>query len=393
MDNSNNSNPGRVLVAHNVARHGCGGMARMLESIHTALEAFGWEIDYFTADNMPAKGCPRIQRYAFSWYARHHARNAFLQGKAYDIINIHEPSGTAVVFGKSLIGKPAVVAISHGLEQRYWEQRLSRQTSMSDVPGWRARIFFPITSLWQSRLTLRHADHILCVNEEDRSYLVHHLHCDAERITRVFPGAGPEFARVAARRYYDSSCNRILFSGTWIARKGIHQIVEAFVALAARHPSIQLGILGAGVSLARVLSDFPESLHPRIIVFPALSHADCAEVLLDCDIFILPSLFEGTPLSLIEAMSTGIPVITSAICGMKDVVEDGVNGLLVAPGDSKQIVSSVELVMADSNLRERLGRRAAHDATYKYTWRAAAELVNEVYSGLTVRRTCGACHA
>jgi glycosyltransferase involved in cell wall biosynthesis len=85
---------------------------------------------------------------------------------------------------------------------------------------------------------------------------------------------------------------------------------------------------------------------------------------------------------LIEAMCNGLPVITTATCGMKDVVEDGQNGLLISPGNSGQIVSSVELLMSDSSLRRRLGERASLDATRRFTWRAVAELVNTAYCSL-----------
>jgi glycosyltransferase involved in cell wall biosynthesis len=375
-------NSKRVLVAHNVIRGHWGGMARMMESVHNTLELFGWTIDYFTADNMPSACGPRLRRYSFPWHARRYAREAFRRGEPYDVINIHEPVGAAVVFQQSGLGRPAIVAMSHGVEQRYWELRLGENIPSPEPPTWKTRVLFPLTSLWQSQLTLRRADHVLCLNEEDRNYLSARFRIDPDRITRVFPGTGPEFSRVAAKRCYDRVKNRVLFSGTWIERKGIRQIVEAFSLLADRHPLLRLGILGAGVPASRVIADFPAHLHSRIAVLPPLSHADCAEVLLDYDVFLLPSFFEGTPLALIEAMCTGIPVITTKTCGMMDVVEDGQNGLLIAPGNSEHIISSVELLMTDSSLRRRLGTRASNDASLKYTWRAAAELVNNVYSDL-----------
>jgi glycosyltransferase involved in cell wall biosynthesis len=159
-------------------------------------------------------------------------------------------------------------------------------------------------------------------------------------------------------------------------------VIEAFSVLAGRHASMQLGILGAGVPASSVLADFPAPLHSRIVVHPLLSHADCAEALLDYDIFLLPSFFEGTPLALVEAMCAGTPVITTATCGMKDVVEDGQNGLLIVSGNSGEIVRSVELLMTDSSLRRRLGEQAAQDAARKYTLQAVAELVDAAYSGL-----------
>jgi glycosyltransferase involved in cell wall biosynthesis len=372
----------RALVAHNVTRGHWGGMARLMESIHTELDAFGWKTDYFTADDLPALGGKRFRRYAFTWYARRHAREAFLRGEPYDVINVHEPAGAALVFGQSRIGGPAVVAMSHGVEQRYWELRKRRIPPGPEPPSLKTRISFPIMSLWQSRLTLKKADHVLCLNEEDKEFLATRFGIDRRRITRVLPGTSLEFQSAAPRRSYDRTCDNLLFSGTWIERKGIGQLVEAFSVMADRHPALRLGILGAGAPAESVLADFPASLRSRIAVFPPLSHAQCAEVLLDYDLFLLPSFFEGTPLALIEAMCTGIPVITTATCGMKDVVQDRRNGLLVSPGSSEQIVRSVEIMMADASMRQTLGRQAARDASAKYTWKAAAELVNAAYSSL-----------
>ena len=381
-------NSKRVLVAHNVKRGHWGGMARMMESIHAELESFGWKAEYFTADDMPAKGGERFRRYAFPWYVRRHAREAFLRGEPYDVINIHEPAGAAVVFGRSRIGSPAIVAMSHGLEQRYWELRLRKDPPSPDPPGWKTRVMFPATNLWQSRLTLRHANHVLCMSEEDRTFLETRLQLDPQKITRVFPGASEVFSSVALRRRFDGSCNKLLFSGTWIDRKGIRQIVEAFSVLAARHPSIQLGILGAGIPASHVLADFPAVFQSRISVLPpVLSHAEYAEIHLDYDIFLLPSFFEGTPATLIQAMGTSMPVIASATCGMRDIVEGGKNGILIAPGNSGQIVSSVELLMNDKGLRQRLGEQASQDVKQKYTWRTVAELVNAAYSSLMKSRS------
>ncbi len=357
-------------------------MARLSESLHTALEAFGWETEYFTADDVKEVGSPRLRRHAFTWYARRHARMAFLQGKPYSIINVHEPAGAAIVLGTSRLGGPALVAMSYGVEQRYWELRLRRDVGGPEPPTLKERIAVPLLSLWQSRLTLRKVDRVLCSNEEDRAFLESRLHLDRSRITRIVPGAGPEFSSAASRRLYDRTCTRLLFSGSWIERKGIRQLIEAFPVLAFKHPDLQLGVLGAGVPTSQVHAEFPESLHSRIDVLPPLSHKECAEVLLDYDIYLLPSFFEGTPLTLIEAMYTGIPVITTATAGMKDVVEDGQNGLLIAPGNSAGIVAAVERLMMDANLRERLGRQGFADATSKYTWRAAAETVDNLYSGL-----------
>jgi glycosyltransferase involved in cell wall biosynthesis len=103
------------------------------------------------------------------------------------------------------------------------------------------------------------------------------------------------------------------------------------------------------------------------------------------DVCVLPSLFEGAPLALMEAMMSGMPIVTTATCGMKDVVEDGVTGLLVAIRSPAAIVKAVEALIADSGLRERIGRAAQRKALERYTWDRVAAPVKSVYERL-VRR-------
>lgn len=369
----------RILVAHNAERHGKGGMARMMECMHAALEPYGWQTDYFTSDDLATVDNPRLRRYGFPWYLRRRIRNAYLCGKPYSIVNVHEPHGAAVVVARRRIGTPTIVAMTHGVEQRHWEMRLD--SAIGDPPGLKERVGTRLVKMWQAQITLRRADHIFCLNQQDRAFLESRMRVDAGRITHVFPGAGKEFAAAAPRRIY-ARCRKLLFSGTWIVRKGIRQVVAAFTELAARHVDLQLGVLGAGVAPALVLSDFPALFQSRVTVLPPMSHTECAETLLDYDVFLLPSFFEGTPLALIEAMSTGIPVITTNTAGMRDVVQDGMNGILVNPGNTDEIVRAVEQLCADADMRRRLGEQAFQDASSRYTWQALGVLVNQAYSNL-----------
>jgi glycosyltransferase involved in cell wall biosynthesis len=76
---------------------------------------------------------------------------------------------------------------------------------------------------------------------------------------------------------------------------------------------------------------------------------------------------EGMPLSLLEAMATAMPVVTTETCGMADVVEDGFNGLLVPPANTQKLVAAVERLCQSLELRERLGREA-QQTMRRYTW-------------------------
>ena len=80
------------------------------------------------------------------------------------------------------------------------------------------------------------------------------------------------------------------------------------------------------------------------------------------DLFLLPSLFEGTPLTLMQAMMSGLPIVTTATCGMKDVIADQQTGLLVPIRSPESLVSAIDTLRADQSLRARLGQAARADA-------------------------------
>src|SRR3989442_11683584 len=100
---------------------------------------------------------------------------------------------------------------------------------------------------------------------------------------------------------------------------------------------------------------FPETLRVRISFVDTTSEPDTAAVFAAADVYILPSLFEGTPLTLVEAMMSGMPIVTTATCGMKDVIQDGRNGLLVPIRSPEAIVAAVERLISSPVFLASLG--------------------------------------
>jgi glycosyltransferase involved in cell wall biosynthesis len=177
-----------------------------------------------------------------------------------------------------------------------------------------------------------------------------------------------------------------LFAGTWRKNKGIQDLVPAFCTLAGRHPDLHLMVLGAGVPRAVVEQAFPPVFRPRVEMASTTTDEETARAFASCDVFVLPSLFEGTPLTLMEAMMSGLPIVTTATCGMKDVVRDGVTGLLVPLRSPQRLVDAIERLRADAALRERLGRQAQAEALACYTWDRVAQIVQSAYNALLDRR-------
>jgi glycosyltransferase involved in cell wall biosynthesis len=360
----------RILVAHNVPRARTGGMSRIMGEIHDRIAAKGAHVEYFCSDDVPPRYQNKWQRFTYPYLVAQRAR----EGK-FDILNVHEPAGALAPFLKSRV---KVTVTSHGVEQRGWEISLEDRKLGRGGPSSRTQVLYPLTSLWQSRVALTRADHVFCLNTQDRDFLISRFAVSPNRITRIFPAASPVYAEQAAARDY-SRFRRILFAGTWLTRKGNRDAIAAFVQ---SDPMLQFATLGAGASAQNIRACFPEALRHRVIVIEAKSDREAAQAMAEADAFLLPSVFEGTPLTLMEAMYSALPIITTDTCGMRDVITHNQNGLLVplrAPG---AIAEAITTLKNDPVLRERLGRNAQQLATGQYTWAHSAEPVWRVYQEL-----------
>lgn len=369
----------RVLVAHDVPGTREGGMTRIMRFIHARLATRGYETEYLHAEDV--QGRATLRRVLFPAAVFSHVRAAAASGRRYDIVNIHEPSALVTLLRRRAAGSPRVVVTTHGVEQRAWELALEEARLGREGPSRKTRVVYPATSLWQSRYNLRHADHVLCLNEEDREYLRTRFGVPAERTTHMAPGADGVYAQAAAGRDY-SAVRRLLFAATWRKNKGIEDLVPAVEALLDRSPELEFIVLGGGVPDEVVLSAFSARIRSRVRCERTSNERETADAFARADLLLLPSLFEGTPLTLMEAMMSGLPIVTTRVCGMRDVIDDGRNGLLIPIRAPQAIVDAVDRFRADSSLRRALGTAAQRDAVERYTWDRAAGRIGDAYDRL-----------
>jgi glycosyltransferase involved in cell wall biosynthesis len=109
---------------------------------------------------------------------------------------------------------------------------------------------------------------------------------------------------------------------------------------------------------------------------------DVPQLLAACDVFALPSLYEGSSLAVLEAMAAGIPIVSSAIGGTDELIEDGRSGLLVAPGDAEALAGALRRVLADGALRESFAAGARERVADGLTRGQMASRVSGVYREL-----------
>jgi glycosyltransferase involved in cell wall biosynthesis len=134
--------------------------------------------------------------------------------------------------------------------------------------------------------------------------------------------------------------------GTFKRQKGHRYLVEAMASIAADRPDLRLLMVGDGELRADIERDIAaRGLADRIEVLG--TRRDVPQLLAMSDSFVLPSLWEGLPLALVEAMASRLPVIATAVSGTNQVVVDGTSGLLVAPGDASALAEAMRTVVAE----------------------------------------------
>lgn len=139
--------------------------------------------------------------------------------------------------------------------------------------------------------------------------------------------------------------------------KGHRYLIAAMPAVLARFPSANLVIVGQG-RIQRQLSEQLRRLGIADKVFFLESIENTADILSVMDVFVMPSLYEGLGLSLMEAMAASVACVGSSVGGIKSLIKDGVSGLLVEPADSEGLSKAIVSLLGDDALRLALGREA-----------------------------------
>jgi glycosyltransferase involved in cell wall biosynthesis len=278
-------------------------------------------------------------------------------------ILVHEPAGLPFV-----MSHPAVIVFSHGLERRGWQATLER----SSLPGFhvrrRSRLLFPIWRLGQADFSLRHARALLVLNSADLAYAQRRYHRDAEDVFLFRNGIYPP---VAAERSAGDRPSAILFIGSWSPRKGVGTIVAAASLLHGRGIMPRFILAGTGQDAGEVLRSWPEGLREAVSVLPHFTYEEEPALYSLADIFLLPSLFEGQPLALLQAMAAGCCCLASAIAGNRDLITHRRTGLLHTAGDAEQLAADLLECLGNPTLRKSLGENA-RAAVAARTWPAVA---------------------
>jgi glycosyltransferase involved in cell wall biosynthesis len=152
----------------------------------------------------------------------------------------------------------------------------------------------------------------------------------------------------------------ILYAGVLTPLKGIHHLVNAFAAVAAEFPSVQLCIIGkdANKTYAADLTEQANKLglKDRVRFMGAMSQSELAFWMANSSVLVLPSTSEGLGRVILEAMAAGTPVIGSRVGGIPELVEDGARGFLVPPGDENALAEKLRWILNNPAKSSEMGK-------------------------------------
>lgn len=239
------------------------------------------------------------------------------------------------------------------------------------------KVLVPLTSRLH-RKTIQKCERIITISNQVKNLYSELV--DQVKISVIPFGVDAEVFRPRQQNRKQDQLS-LLYAGWLYPLKGVPCLVEA-VAEAKKHGSkIKLNIVGEGpqrqelVTLVRKLG-----IEKDVVFLGAVPYADMPRLYQNCDIFCFPTLGEPFGKGLIEAMACCKPVIASKIGGPTEIIQNGVNGILVPPGNAKAFAEKIVLLANDENSRRRIGEKARETILECFSWEVVAEKYHRLYS-------------
>jgi colanic acid/amylovoran biosynthesis glycosyltransferase len=305
--------------------------------------------------------------FEFSIFSHGKVKRLLKQNK-FDLIHVHFGFNAVIIspLAKSL-GIPLVVTF-HGIDASPHQLSDSR---------YREKV----------REVLKYASAILIVSP--------HMHGTLElesfkHKTHLVPcGVDPaEFVNSFPEKQHDTI--RLLHSGRLVSKKGVPDLIRVCSRLCRKFPRLRLDIIGDGPELSACQQLVNETGSTQISLLGARTHQEVRESMAQTDIFVLNSRIgdsgdmEGLPVSILEAMSMQLAVVSTLHAGIPLAITDGSDGLLVPEKDNEALETTLEKLILDPGLRQKLGEVARHTVQSRFTidqmnekiWRTYQEVVN-----------------
>jgi glycosyltransferase involved in cell wall biosynthesis len=273
-----------------------------------------------------------------------------LRGRLFNLIYFHE----AVVLAGQLRSEGAVHLHNHIAKASCTVARLA--APLAGVT-WSFTLHGPDDlaepTYWRLDDKIAQATFVSCISSFARSQAMLHasrsawgklhiVHCGVEPLRYLRPRTGVT--------------DRLLFVGRLAAVKGVPLLLAALVRARKERPALTLSLVGDGPERASLEAEARTMGLEQVVTFLGYrSQEEVAHLLAQSSVLVLPSFAEGVPVVLMEAMATGLPVVATRIAGIPELVEDGVSGRLVPPGEEEPLARAILEVTASPAVAATMG--------------------------------------
>jgi glycosyltransferase involved in cell wall biosynthesis len=305
---------------------------------------------------------------------RHLGRGKFDPRIAFDLARLVRRSGTRIlhVHGYAAADFGRIAARVSGaalvLHEHFADPRMPAYQGLAD------RVLAPLV------------DRAIAVSGSTRDFLIRERHVPAEKVALIWNGAPlDEFApapaalarRVRGELGIPEDAVVIGTVGRLSEQKAHHVLLDAAARVLPTRPRARVLIAGDGDRMPALRAQAEAlGIGPRVVF--AGHRADVPAVLGAIDVFCISSSYEGTPLALFEAMASGKAIVSTAVDGCREVLEDGITGLLVPPREPDALAAALARAADDAGLRARLSRMA-RDASRRYDIGECVRRMEDLY--------------
>jgi glycosyltransferase involved in cell wall biosynthesis len=255
---------------------------------------------------------------------------------------------------------------------------------------------------------LRRANAVICCSNHIRTKLLNRFPQMSTKSHIVYNGGDVErfVPSLDAVTVDPPAPLRLLFVGRISPEKGVHLLIDAFINVGNTFQTAELHLVGGagnlsadflvalsddpnvqglasfykGDYLAEVKSRIPDHLQKRVIFHGNQSHDQLKDHFKRATIFVISSLSDAFPLTVVEAMAAGLPVVGSAVGGIKESVLHGKTGMLVTPNSAESLAEGISRLLGDRDLRKKMALAARERALNSFSYQAIADQLSSVYS-------------
>jgi glycosyltransferase involved in cell wall biosynthesis len=247
----------------------------------------------------------------------------------------------------------------------------------------------PLRRLLDREVIARFSDAFVAVSRADRHAMIEVERIPPERIRFIPNGIAPRAPTPGRdlRAELGLGPGPLLGAvGSLRPEKRYEVLVEAVVRLRERHSTLRLLIAGGGDERPR-LEALIERLGLHEVVLLLGRRNDVPDILAALDVAVSASEREGSPLAIMEYMEAQLPIVATAVGGVPDLIEDGVHGLLVAPGDPMAMAGAIERLLSDPTYAQSLGTRARERRGQEFDLDVMVGNVEALYDELLAAKT------